>query len=153
MKESVQAAFSLVRSRDGAIGAEADDFQKMDVHVHVPAGAVPKDGPSAGIAMFTALASLFSNKPVRPDVAMTGEVTLRGLVLPIGGLKEKSLAAMRAGISTVVIPKLNEKDLVDVPEEAKQKLKFVPVENVDEVLAIALEQDGAGASASPGKPA
>jgi ATP-dependent Lon protease len=104
---------------------------------------VPKDGPSAGIAMFTALASLFSNTPVRPDVAMTGEITLRGLVLPIGGLKEKSLAAMRAGISTVIIPKLNEKDLVDVPEEAKQKLKFIPVENVDEALSVALEKDGA----------
>jgi ATP-dependent Lon protease len=139
MKESAQAALSLVRSRDGAIGANAEDFSKNDIHVHVPAGAVPKDGPSAGVAMFTALASLFSNKPVRSDVAMTGEVTLRGLVLPIGGLKEKSLAAMRAGISTVIIPKLNEKDLVDVPEEAKQKLKFVPVENVDEVLRIALE--------------
>jgi len=143
MKESVQAAYSLVRSRDSEIGAKAEDFRNTDVHVHVPAGAVPKDGPSAGIAMFTALASLFSNTPVRPDVAMTGEVTLRGLVLPIGGLKEKNLAAMRAGISTVIIPKLNEKDLVDVPEEAKQKLKFVPVENVDEVLAVALEKDGA----------
>jgi ATP-dependent Lon protease len=143
MKESVQAALSLVRSRNSEIGAKAEDFRSIDVHVHVPAGAVPKDGPSAGIAMFTALASLFSNTPVRPDVAMTGEITLRGLVLPIGGLKEKSLAAMRAGISTVIIPKLNEKDLVDVPEEAKQKLKFVPVENVDEVLAVALEKDGA----------
>ena len=141
MKESVQAALSLVRSRDGQIGLKPEDFKDMDIHVHVPAGAVPKDGPSAGIAMFTALASLFANKPVRPDVAMTGEITLRGLVLPIGGLKEKSLAAMRAGISTVVIPKLNEKDLVDVPEEAKQKLKFVPVENVDEVLAVALEKN------------
>src|SRR6266481_5341477 len=110
--------------------------------------ATPADGPSAGVAMFTALASLFSNTPVRSDVAMTGEITLRGLVLPIGGLKEKSLAAMRAGISTVIIPKLNEKDLVDVPEEAKQKLKFVPVENVDEVLAVALEKDGAAQSAS-----
>ncbi len=128
MKESVQAALSLVRSRDGQLGANPEDFRKIDIHVHVPAGAVPKDGPSAGIAMFTALASLFSNTPVRPDVAMTGEITLRGLVLPIGGLKEKSLAAMRAGISTVIIPKLNEKDLVDVPEEAKQKLKFIPVE-------------------------
>jgi ATP-dependent Lon protease len=143
MKESVQAALSLLRSRDGQLGVNSEDFRKMDIHVHVPAGAVPKDGPSAGIAMFTALASLFSNTPVRPDVAMTGEITLRGLVLPIGGLKEKSLAAMRAGISTVIIPKLNEKDLVDVPEEAKQKLKFVPVENVDEVLAVALEQNGA----------
>lgn len=143
MKESVQAALSLVRSRNNQIGAKPEDFRNIDVHVHVPAGAVPKDGPSAGIAMFTALASLFSNTPVRPDVAMTGEITLRGLVLPIGGLKEKSLAAMRAGISTVIIPKLNEKDLVDVPEEAKQKLKFVPVENVDEALSIALEKDAA----------
>jgi len=143
MKESVQAALSLVRSRDGQLGTNAEDFRKIDIHVHVPAGAVPKDGPSAGIAMFTALASLFSKRPVRPDVAMTGEITLRGLVLPIGGLKEKSLAAMRAGISTVIIPKLNEKDLVDVPEEAKQKLKFIPVENVDEVLAAALEENGA----------
>jgi ATP-dependent Lon protease len=154
MKESVQAALSLLRSRDGQLGVNSEDFRKMDIHVHVPAGAVPKDGPSAGIAMFTALASLFSNRPVRPDVAMTGEITLRGLILPIGGLKEKSLAAMRAGISTVIIPKLNEKDLVDVPEEAKQKLKFVPVENVDEVLDVALEKDGAtkqeaGGSASP----
>jgi ATP-dependent Lon protease len=148
MKESVQAALSLVRSRDGQLGANPEDFRKIDIHVHVPAGAVPKDGPSAGIAMFTALASLFSNTPVRPDVAMTGEITLRGLVLPIGGLKEKSLAAMRAGISTVIIPKLNEKDLVDVPEEAKQKLKFIPVENVDEVLSAALEKKGT-ASSSP----
>jgi ATP-dependent Lon protease len=98
--------------------------------------------------MFTALASLFSNTPVRPDVAMTGEITLRGLVLPIGGLKEKSLAALRAGISTVIIPKLNEKDLVDVPEEAKQQLKFVPVENVDQILEIALEKNEATAPAS-----
>ena len=148
MKESVQAALSLLRSRDGQLGVNSEDFRKTDIHVHVPAGAVPKDGPSAGIAMFTALASLFSNKPVRPDVAMTGEITLRGLVLPIGGLKEKSLAAMRAGIYTVIIPKLNEKDLVDVPEEVKQKIKFVPVENVDEVLAVALEKNGATASES-----
>jgi ATP-dependent Lon protease len=146
MKESVQAALSLLRSRDGQLGVNPEDFRKMDIHVHVPAGAVPKDGPSAGIAMFTALASLFSKTPVRPDVAMTGEITLRGLVLPIGGLKEKSLAAMRAGISTVIIPKLNEKDLVDVPEEVKQKIKFVPVENVDEVLAVALEKNGSSSA-------
>ena len=146
MKESVQAALSLVRSRDGQIGVKAEDFRDMDIHVHVPAGAVPKDGPSAGIAMFTALVSLFTNTPVRSDVAMTGEITLRGLVLPIGGLKEKSLAAMRAGISTVIIPKLNEKDLVDVPEEAKEKLKFIPVENVDEVLSAALEKHRATSS-------
>jgi ATP-dependent Lon protease len=147
MKESVQAALSLVRSRDGEIGIKGEDFRDIDIHVHVPAGAVPKDGPSAGVAMFTALASLFSNTPVRPDVAMTGEITLRGLILPIGGLKEKSLAAMRADISTVIIPKLNEKDLVDVPEEAKQKLKFILVENVDEVLNVALEKKTAATSA------
>ena len=140
MKESMQAALSLVRSRDGQVGITPEEFRDMDIHVHVPAGAVPKDGPSAGVAMFTALASLFSNTPVRSDVAMTGEITLRGLVLPIGGLKEKSLAAMRAGITTVIIPKQNEKDLVDIPEEAKQKMQFVPVETVDEVLKTALEQ-------------
>jgi ATP-dependent Lon protease len=149
MKESVQAALSLLRSRAEQLGVNPEDFRKLDIHVHVPAGAVPKDGPSAGIAMFTALASLFSNRPVRPDVAMTGEITLRGLVLPIGGLKEKSLAAMRAGITTVIIPKLNEKDLVDVPEEAKQKLKFVPVDNVDEVLDAALEKNSAPAASKP----
>jgi ATP-dependent Lon protease len=140
MKESMQAALSLVRSRDGQLHLKAEDFRDMDIHVHVPAGAVPKDGPSAGVAMFTALASLFSDQPVRSDVAMTGEITLRGLVLPIGGFKEKSLAAMRAGITTVIIPKGNEKDLVDIPEEAKQKIQFVPVETVEEVLQTALEQ-------------
>jgi ATP-dependent Lon protease len=154
MKESVQAALSLVRSRDGQIGVRPEEFRDIDVHVHVPAGAVPKDGPSAGVAMFTALASLFSNIPVRSDVAMTGEITLRGLVLPIGGLKEKSLAAMRAGISTVIIPKLNEKDLYDVPEEAKDRLKFIPVENVDDVLRIALEKNPASSDGeqSPDNP-
>src|SRR6185295_1881852 len=131
-----------VRSRAKSLGVQTEDFRKNDLHVHVPAGAVPKDGPSAGIAMFTALASLFSDTPVRTEVAMTGEVTLRGLVLPIGGLKEKSLAAMRAGITTVLFPKLNEKDLVDIPEEAKQKIKFIPVETVDEVLANALDRTG-----------
>jgi ATP-dependent Lon protease len=139
MKESVQAALSLVKSRTQELRISDEALRDVDIHVHVPAGAVPKDGPSAGVAMFTALASLFTNTPVRSDVAMTGEITLRGLVLPIGGLKEKSLGAMRAGITTVIIPKLNEKDLHDVPEEAKQKLRFVPVENVDEVLVAALE--------------
>ena len=134
-----------MRTRANEIGAKPEEFRDNDIHVHVPAGAVPKDGPSAGVAMFTALASLFSNTPVRSDVAMTGEITLRGLVLPIGGLKEKSLGAMRAGVSTVIIPKLNEKDLVDVPAEAKEKLKFVPVENVDQVLDVALEKNNATA--------
>src|SRR6058998_1067118 len=151
MKESVQAALSLVRSRDGAIGAKPEDFRDNDVHVHVPAGAVPKDGPSAGVAMFTALASLFSNRRVRSDVAMTGEITLRGLVLPIGGLKEKSLAAMRAGITTVIIPKLNEKDLVDVPEEVRNTLKFHFVENVDQVMEVALGTSPRGRANGGGK--
>ncbi|MEO7933937.1 MAG: endopeptidase La [Chthoniobacterales bacterium] len=144
MKESVAAAMSLVRSRADQLGIASENFRKTDVHVHVPAGAVPKDGPSAGAAMFTALASLFTDTPVRANVAMTGEVTLRGLVLPIGGLKEKSLAAMSAGIDTVIIPKGNEKDLVDVPAEAKESIRFCPVETVDEVLAIALETTARG---------
>ena len=139
MKESAQAALSLVKSRASALGIETDAFKETDIHVHVPAGAVPKDGPSAGVAMFTAIASLFSDRPVRADVAMTGEITLRGLVLPIGGLKEKSLAALRAQVATVIIPKLNEKDLIDVPPEVKEKIEFVPVTTVDEVLATALE--------------
>jgi ATP-dependent Lon protease len=138
MKESAQAALSLLRGRAAALGIDADAFKDTDIHVHVPAGAIPKDGPSAGVAMFTALASLFTNRPARADTAMTGEITLRGLVLPIGGLKEKSLAAMRADLNTVIIPKLNEKDLPDVPAEAKEKLQFIPVENVDDVLANAL---------------
>jgi ATP-dependent Lon protease len=130
---------SLVRSRAKELGINPEDFEKTDIHVHVPAGAIPKDGPSAGIAMFTAIASLFTNRPVRFDVAMTGEVTLRGLVLPIGGLKEKSLAAARAGIKTVIIPKLNEKDLPEIPDEVKKKVTFRPAEDVDQVLGIALE--------------
>lgn len=140
MKESVQAALSLVRSRAEKLGISADLLRDSDIHVHVPSGAVPKDGPSAGIAMFTAIASLFTDTPVRATVAMTGEVTLRGLVLPIGGLKEKTLAAMRAGIKHVIMPKLNAKDLVDVPEEVKRKLKFTLAETVDDVLAVALQR-------------
>ena len=141
MKESVQAALSLVRSRAGKLGIDPGAFTDSDIHVHVPSGAVPKDGPSAGVAMFTALASLFMQTPVRADVAMTGEITLRGLVLPIGGLKEKTLAAMHAGISQVIIPKLNEKDLPDIPEEVKKQIRFVPAETVDDVLTAALESD------------
>jgi ATP-dependent Lon protease len=140
MKESVQAALSLVRTRVKELGIDPAVFKDTDIHVHVPSGAVPKDGPSAGIAMFTALASLFTDTPVHATVAMTGEVTLRGLVLPIGGLKEKTLAAMRAGIRQVIIPKLNEKDLADVPDEVKRKLKFTLAETVDDVLAIALDR-------------
>jgi ATP-dependent Lon protease len=140
MKESAQAALSLVKSRAKELAIPDDAFKDVDLHIHVPAGAVPKDGPSAGVAMFTAIASLFSNRPVRPDVAMTGEITLRGLVLPIGGLKEKTLAALRAGVKTVLIPKLNEKDLADVPAEVKEKLEIKTVETVEDVLAAALEK-------------
>ena len=118
-------------------------FDKTDIHVHVPAGAIPKDGPSAGVAMFMALSSLLSDRPVRSDTAMTGEISLRGLVLPIGGVKEKVLAAMRAGITTVMIPKRNEKDLRDVPEEARQKLNFVLLETVDDAMKAALVERGA----------
>ncbi len=146
MRESAEAALSLLRSRAASLGIESDLFVRTDIHIHIPAGAIPKDGPSAGAAMFTALASLFTDTPVRPDIAMTGEITLRGLVTPIGGLKEKSLAAMRAGIGCVIIPKLNERDLVDVPEEAKQRIDFKPVETVDEVLALALERPPAPAA-------
>jgi ATP-dependent Lon protease len=138
MKESVQAALSLVRSRVKELGIDPEAFKDTDIHVHVPSGAVPKDGPSAGVAMFTAIASLFTDTPVRSDVGMTGEVTLRGLVLPIGGLKEKSLAAMRAGLTHIIIPKLNEKDLPDVPAEVKEKVRFILAEDVDELLETAL---------------
>ena len=145
MKESMQAALSLVKTRAEALGIKPVDFTENDIHVHVPSGAIPKDGPSAGCAMFTALASLFADRKVRSDVAMTGEITLRGLVLPIGGLKEKSLAALRAGISEVIVPKMNEKDIADVPAEAKEKLKFTFAETVDDVLAAALEKDSESA--------
>ena len=140
MKESMQAALSLVRTRAASLGIPAEAFSENDLHVHVPSGAIPKDGPSAGCAMFTSIASLFAGRSVRSDVAMTGEITLRGLVLPIGGLKEKSLAALRAGVSEVIVPKMNEKDLADVPTEAKEKLKFTLAETVDDVLAAALEK-------------
>jgi ATP-dependent Lon protease len=138
MKESAQAALTLVKSRGGSFGIAASAFEHMDVHLHVPAGAIPKDGPSAGVAMFIALASLFSNRPVRPDVAMTGEISLRGLILPVGGIKEKVLAALRAGVRTVLLPARNRKDLVDVPEEVRNQLEFVWLETADDALAAAL---------------
>jgi ATP-dependent Lon protease len=153
MKESATAAFSLVRSRASSLGIDPKLLAESDIHIHVPAGAVPKDGPSAGIAMFTALASLLLNRPVRHDVAMTGEITLRGLVLPIGGLKEKTLAAKRAGIKRVIIPKRNQKDMPDIPEEVKQTVEFVFVERVDEVLQAALVEPPASAKPAKAKPA
>jgi ATP-dependent Lon protease len=140
MKESAQAAFTLIRSRAEELGVDAEELAKSDIHIHVPAGAVPKDGPSAGVAMVTALASLLTNTPARHDVAMTGEITLRGLVLPIGGVKEKTLAAKRAGIKEVILPKRNEKDLPEVPEEVRKALKWHFVETVDEALAITLKK-------------
>jgi ATP-dependent Lon protease len=133
MKESAQAALTLAKTWSG------DALDKIDIHVHVPAGATPKDGPSAGVAMFVALTSLLQGKPVRPDVAMTGEISLRGLVLPIGGVKEKTLAALRAGISTVMLPRRNEKDLEDVPTEAKEKLQFVFLDKVEDAVHAALQ--------------
>lgn len=138
MKESMQAAWSLVRNRAEGLGIDREELKKYDVHVHVPAGAIPKDGPSAGVAMFSALASLFTGKPLDRHVAMTGEITLRGLVLPIGGLKEKALAAERGGIRKVLIPNMNLKDVPEIPESARKHLKIVGVKTVDEVLGHAL---------------
>ena len=138
MQESVSAALSYVRSRSISFGIKPTIFEKRDIHVHVPEGATPKDGPSAGIAMVTSIVSIMTGIPVRRDVAMTGEITLRGRVLPIGGLKEKLLAALRAGITTVFIPKENEKDLVEIPESVKKHLKILPVAHVDEVIEQAL---------------
>lgn len=139
MQESIQAALTVVRSRAAGLGVEADFMEKHDLHIHVPEGATPKDGPSAGIGMATALVSVMTGIPVRAEVAMTGEITLRGKVLAIGGLKEKLLAAHRGGIKTVVIPKENEKDLREIPENIKENLEIIPVEWIDEVLDIALE--------------
>jgi ATP-dependent Lon protease len=140
MKESIEAARTVVRSRATRLGIKSDVFEKSDIHIHVPEGATPKDGPSAGIAMTTALVSVFTGIPVRADVAMTGEITLRGEVLPIGGLKEKLLAAHRGGIKTVLIPEQNVKDLAEIPDNVKNKLEIVPVRWIDKVLEIALER-------------
>jgi ATP-dependent Lon protease len=138
MKESISAAASYVRSRAVAFGIEPPLFDRRDIHVHVPEGATPKDGPSAGVAMVTAIVSVMTGIPVRRDLAMTGEITLRGRVLPIGGLKEKLLAALRGGMKTVLIPEENAKDLVDIPDSVKSGLEIVPVSRMDEVLVRAL---------------
>jgi ATP-dependent Lon protease len=137
MKESAQAALTLAKTHVG------DALEKSDIHIHVPAGATPKDGPSAGVAMFVALVSLLQNRAVRPDVAMTGEISLRGLVLPIGGVKEKLLAALRAGITTVMLPRRNEKDLEEVPAEQKARLTIVLLDRVEDALACALSEQAA----------
>ena len=138
MKESISAASSYVRSRAASIGVKPPVFDKRDIHVHVPEGATPKDGPSAGIAMATAIVSVMTGIPVRRDIAMTGEVTLRGRVLPIGGLKEKMLAALRGGLKTVLIPEENVKDLADIPANVKSGMEIIPVGRVGEVLRHAL---------------
>jgi ATP-dependent Lon protease len=138
MQESIQAAMTVVRSRSAMLGLDMDFYQKADVHIHVPEGATPKDGPSAGAGMCTALISALTKIPVRSDVAMTGEITLRGEVLPIGGLKEKLLAAHRGGITTVLIPDENTKDLAEIPDNIKEKLDIRPVKWIDEVLQVAL---------------
>jgi ATP-dependent Lon protease len=137
MKESIQAAYSYVKANAKSLGLDEKKFEKMDVHVHVPEGATPKDGPSAGITMFTAIVSLLTGKAVKSDVAMTGEITLRGRVLPIGGLKEKLLAALRGGIKTVIIPKENEKDLAEIPENVKRDLNIIPISSVGEISEVA----------------
>jgi ATP-dependent Lon protease len=139
MKESAQAALAYVRTKSKELGIEEDFFEKTDIHIHVPAGAIPKDGPSAGITMFVALTSLLTDTPVRNDVAMTGEITLRGLVLPVGGIKEKVLAGMRAGINTIILPKKNEKDLEEIPEHIRNQMNFKFIQRMDEAIELALK--------------
>ena len=141
MKESATAALSLVRSKAEKLGIDPKFYEKYDIHIHVPAGAIPKDGPSAGVAIFVALVSLLTEKPVDPELAMTGEITLRGKVIPVGGIKEKVIAAKRAGIKRVILPQWNKKDLVDVPDYIKESLKFHFIDNVDEAIEIAFGED------------
>jgi ATP-dependent Lon protease len=138
MRESAQAALSYIRTRAEDLGLEDDLFEKYDIHVHVPEGAIPKDGPSAGVTIATSLVSMLSGRPIRHDVAMTGEITLRGKVLPVGGIKEKVLAARRAGISHMILPEKNEKDLSEIPEDTRQKMKFHFVNSADQVFEISL---------------
>ena len=149
MKESAQIALSLVKSRARDMGLDEEVFAKSDIHVHVPAGAIPKDGPSAGIAMFTALVSLLTGKTVRSDTAMTGEISLRGLVLPVGGIKEKVVAAVRAGIANVILPARNRKDLEDIPEEARRRVNFIWAERVEDAVQAAIGQDVMKSRAEP----
>jgi len=139
MRESAQAAMTLVKSRAASFGIDPALFEKSDIHIHVPAGATPKDGPSAGVAMFTALVSLLTDRTVRSDTAMTGEISLRGLVLPVGGIKEKVTAAARAGLTRVMLPARNRRDFEDIPEDTRARLEFIWLERVDEAIASALE--------------
>jgi ATP-dependent Lon protease len=139
MQESARAALSHLRARAADLGISPDFLAQHDLHVHVPAGAIPKDGPSAGVTMATAILSAARNQPVRQDVAMTGEITLSGLVLPIGGIREKALAARRSGIKTVILPALNEPDLAELPEEVRKDMTFIPVETLEQVVSVALD--------------
>ena len=138
MQESVRAALSHVRQQAEALGIRPETLSKQDLHVHVPAGAIPKDGPSAGVTMATAIVSAARGEPVRSDVAMTGEITLSGLVLPVGGIREKALAARRYGIKTFILPEMNEQDLVELPAEVRREMTFVPVRTLEDVLKVAL---------------
>jgi ATP-dependent Lon protease len=142
MQESARAALSHIRARAGELGLAPDFMAGRDLHVHVPAGAIPKDGPSAGVTMATAILSAARSQPVRQDVAMTGEITLSGLVLPVGGIREKALAAKRLGINTVILPALNEADLEELPEEIRRDMRFMPVETLEQVIAVALADAG-----------
>jgi ATP-dependent Lon protease len=150
MKESAQTALSLIKSRAAELAIDSALFDKIDLHIHFPAGAIPKDGPSAGVAILTSLVSLLTNRAVRPDVAMTGEISLRGLVLPVGGIKEKAVAAARAGIRTVVLPARNRKDLEDIPASARKTVDFISAERVEDVLRVAF---GGNASVDQAKSA
>src|SRR5262249_22645833 len=149
MRESAQAALSLIKARASGFELDPGIFEKSDIHIHVPAGAIPKDGPSAGVAMFTALVSLLSNRTVRSDTAMTGEISLRGLVLPVGGIKEKVVAAARAGLSSVILPARNRKDYEEIPEAARNNLRFAWAERVEDVIEAALEELEPSPAASP----
>jgi ATP-dependent Lon protease len=145
MRESAQAALSIVKNRAASLGIDDKLFEKIDIHVHVPAGAIPKDGPSAGVAMFIALSSLMTDRPVRSDTAMTGEISLRGLVLPVGGIKEKLAAAARAGLTRVMLPARNKKDIEDLSEETRRQLELIWLEHVEDAVNAALEDPAGGA--------
>jgi ATP-dependent Lon protease len=140
MKESATAALSFIRANAETIGISKDFFEDVDLHIHVPSGAIPKDGPSAGVTILTALVSLLTNRTVKKDLAMTGEITLRGMVLPVGGVKEKVLAAHRAGIKTIILPQWNKKDLVDIPQKVQRDIEFHFVDEMLDVLKIAIEK-------------